>query len=56
MCENGKFVTDWVRWDLAELGEIVRLDFNVTSSIMGQYGLNLPGYFAYDDVAVRFKK
>ncbi len=56
MCENGKFVTDWVRWDLAELGEIVRLDFNVTSSMMGQYGLNLPGYFAYDDVAVRFKK
>ncbi len=56
MCENGKFETDWVRWDLAELGEVTRLDFNITSSMMGEYGLNLPGYFAYDDVAVRFKK
>ena len=56
MCENGKFVTEWVRWDLSGLGEVVRLDFNIKSSMTGEYGLNIPAYFAYDDIAVRFKK
>ncbi len=56
MCENGKFITDWVRWDLAELGDIVRLDFNITSSMTGTYGMTFPGYLLYDDIAVRFPK
>lgn len=56
MCENGQFKTTWQRFDLSELGEIVRLDFNITSSMTGEYGLNFPGYIAYDDVAVRFPK
>lgn len=56
MCENGKFITDWVRWDLSSLGDIVRLDFNITSSMVNAYGLTFPGYLLYDDIAVRFPK
>jgi len=57
MCENGKFVTDWVRWDLSSLGDIVRLDFNITSSMTGNMGdMIFPGYLLYDDIAVRFPK
>lgn len=56
MMENGVVKTDWQKFDLSVLGEIVRLDFNITSSMSGSYGLNVPGYFAYDNVAVRFPK
>ena len=54
MCENGKFVETWKKWDLSSLGEIVRLDFNITSSMANEYGMSFTGYFAYDDIAVRF--
>lgn len=53
-----KFVTDWTRWDLSSLGKVVKVAFNLVGSedMYGDYGLCVPGYFAYDDVAVRFEK
>ena len=52
-----KFVTEWTKWDLSPLGEVVKVAFNLEGSedMNGDYGLSVPGYFAYDDVAVRFK-
>ena len=52
-----KFVTEWTKWDLSSLGEVVKVAFNLVGSedMVGDYGLSVPGYFAYDDVAVRFK-
>ena len=49
-------VTDWQKWDLSELGPVAKVRFNFTYSdeMGGQYGFTIPGYFAYDDVAVRF--
>ena len=49
-------VTDWQKWDLSELGEVakVRLNFAYSDEMGGRYGFTIPGYFAYDDVAVRF--
>ena len=58
LLEKGKkFVTEWTKWDLSSLGEVVKVAFNLVGSedMMGDYGLSVPGYFAYDDVAVRFK-
>ena len=58
LLEKGKkFVTEWTKWDLSSLGEVVKVDFNLVGSedMVGDYGLAVPGYFAYDDVAVRFK-
>ena len=39
-------------------GEVVRVEFNLVAydNGYGCYGLVLPAYFAYDDVAVRFEK
>ncbi len=52
-----KFVTEWTKWDLSSLGKVVKVAFNLVGSddMVGDYGLAVPGYFAYDDVAVRFE-
>ena len=58
LLEKGKkFVTEWTKWDLTPLGEVAKIDFNLVGSddMIGDYGLSVPAYFAYDDVAVRFK-
>lgn len=51
-------VTDWQKWDLSELGSVAKVRFNFLYSeeMGGRYGFTIPGYFAYDDVAVRFDK
>jgi hypothetical protein len=49
-------VTDWKKWDLSGLGEVAKVRFNFAYSdeMGGRYGFTIPGYFAYDDVAVQF--
>jgi len=43
-------VDDW-RWvDLRPLGEVVGLEFRLSSSDTGQFGMNTPAYFAVDGV------
>lgn len=51
-------VTTWQKWDLSVLGEVVSIAFNLVGSadLYGDWGLNAPAYFAYDDIAVRFDK
>ena len=51
-------VTDWQKWDLSGLGAVAKVRFNFLYSdeMGGKYGFTIPGYFAYDDVAVRFDK
>ena len=51
-------VTDWQKWDLSSLGKVAKVRFNFlySSEMGGRYGFTIPGYFAYDDVAVRFDK
>ena len=56
---NGmEVVTEWQKWDLSELGAVAKVRFNFLYSdeMGGKYGFTIPGYFAYDDVAVRFDK
>jgi hypothetical protein len=56
---NGfEVVEDWQKWDLSGLGEVakVRFNFEYSDEMGGRYGFTIPGYFAYDDIAVRFKK
>lgn len=38
------------------LGEVTKIEFNITGSSDNGYGFSQPAYFAYDDVAVRFPK
>ena len=51
-------VTNWQKWDLSALGKVakVRFNFHYSDEMGGKYGFTIPGYFAYDDIAVRFPK
>lgn len=51
-------VEDWQKWDLSGLGKVakVRFNFEYSEDMGGSYGFTIPGYFAYDDVAVRFER
>ena len=55
--ENDEGVSEWTKWDLSGLGKVVKLRFNLVGSddLYGDYGLGVAGYFAYDDVTVRFE-
>ena len=58
LVQGENVVTDWQKWDLSELGAVAKVRFNFLYSedMGGKYGFTIPGYFAYDDVAVRFEK
>lgn len=43
-------VSDWRFMDLSPLSGAAQLHFNVSSSDVGLFGLNTPGYFAVDDI------
>ena len=51
-------VETWQKWDLSGLGKVAKIRFNFLYSdeMGGKYGFTIPGYFAYDDIAVRFEK
>ncbi len=56
---NGQNVVEnWQKWDLSPLGKVAKVQFNFlySSEMGGKYGFTIPGYFAYDDIAVRFEK
>jgi hypothetical protein len=56
---NGLDVVEtWQKWDLSELGAVAKVRFNFlySDAMGGSYGFTIPGYFAYDDIAVRFEK
>lgn len=45
-------VDQWTLLDLSPLADAHRLYFNLTSSDVGDYGMNTPGYFAIDNISV----
>ena len=58
LVQGENVVTDWQKWDLSGLGAVkkVRFNFLYSDEMGGRYGFTIPGYFAYDDIAVRFDK
>ena len=54
--DNKVLVEEWTKWDLTSLGKVQKVTFNIvgSSDLSGEYGLNTPAYFAYDNVAVEF--
>ena len=58
LVQGYKVVEDWQKWDLSGLGKVAKVRFNFLYSdeMGGKYGFTIPGYFAYDDIAVRFDK
>ena len=43
-------IDTWTWVDLSELGDIIGLEFNLLSSDAGDYGINTPLYFAFDNL------
>ena len=58
LVQGENVATDWQKWDLSGLGAVkkVRFNFHYSEEMGGKYGFTIPGYFAYDDVTVRFDK
>jgi hypothetical protein len=51
LAQNGNIVNNWNWVSLSGLGKNVRtLDFTLSSSDNGEYGMNTPAYFAMDDL------
>ncbi|MBK1881469.1 DUF4465 domain-containing protein [Luteolibacter pohnpeiensis] len=44
-------IDDWTEVDLSELGTVDELQFSLTSSDVGEFGMNTPAYFAIDNLA-----
>jgi hypothetical protein len=42
----------WTAVDLSSLGQVKTLEFSVSSSDTGDYGINTPTYFAIDNIAI----
>lgn len=45
-------VNTWTTWDLTALGSASRIYFNLSSTDVGQFGMNTPGYFAADNLQI----
>jgi len=43
-------IDEWTWVSLAMLGPVVGLEFDLSSSDVGQWGMNTPAYFAMDDM------
>ena len=55
VCEGRNLIVkDWTKWDLSGLGAVSSVALEINGSSNNGYGFSQPGYFAYDDVAVRF--
>ena len=53
---NNILIVEWTPWDLSRLGAVTKVEFNMAGDSDNGYGFSQPAYFAYDDVAVRFRK
>ena len=53
LAKDGQFVTDWTYVDLAALGQVKYISFTMSSTDMGQWGMNTPGYFAFDNFGAK---
>ena len=45
-------LTSWTYFDLSDLGNVTRVEFNIEGNDSGSYGLNTPAYVCIDNVKV----
>lgn len=50
---SGGVVTEWTKVDLNSLGAVQRIEFTLSSTDNGTWGMNTPAYFCLDDLTVR---
>ena len=49
---NDKPVTEWIWFDMSPLMAAVKIQFSLTSSDTGKYGMNTAAYFCMDDIVL----
>jgi hypothetical protein len=47
--DKAYIINDWRYVDLSSLGKVKKLGFNLTSTDNGDYGMNTPAYFCFDN-------
>lgn len=45
-------INEWTYVDFSSLGEVDRLEFGLTSSDVGSFGMNTPAYFSMDNLTI----
>jgi hypothetical protein len=50
---SGGVVTEWTKVDLTTLGAVQKLQFTLSSTDNGGWGMNTPAYFCLDDIAIK---
>ena len=50
--DNWYALDEWTQFDLSSLGEVSGLGFELSSTDSGSWGMNTPGYFAMDNLAL----
>ena len=50
LAEGADYVDDWTKVELGELGKVDRLEFVISSTDVGDWGMNAPAYVCIDDV------
>lgn len=53
LAQGTEVVKDWEYVDLSTLGKVDAITFSLTGSRTGEYGLNTPAYFCYDDLGAK---
>lgn len=53
---DGKFNQNWTKVDLSSIGKCFGLNFRMTSTDKGQWGINTPTYFALDGLTISTEK
>ena len=49
LAQNGKITDAWEIFDLSEIGTVDRVEFSLSSSDTGEWGMNTPAYFCLDN-------
>jgi hypothetical protein len=52
LADGANVLNDWTWFDTSGLGEVHGLDFALSSSDNGLYGMNTPAYFAMDSLSI----
>jgi hypothetical protein len=51
LADGRNIVKDWRRLDLSGLGTVKKITFSLSSTDVGEYGMNTPAYFCLDHIA-----
>jgi hypothetical protein len=46
-------ITEWTKVDLSPLGSVTKIKFDLQSTDVGDWGMNTPAYFCFDNLAIR---